>query len=95
MSRTMFGWRSWRADRLTLSAIGSSAGISFCQIADLAARLPDGPLAERHDQPALLGERDELHRRDEAAARVLPADQRLDAGQAAGLEVDRAAGSGG
>ncbi len=88
MSRTMFGWRSWRAERLTFRQIGSSAGISRCQTrtwrqASAMAHWPSGTIS-----PRLLGERDELHRRHEAAARVLPADQRLDAGQAARLEVD-------
>ena len=56
---------------------------------NLAAGFSDRPLSEGHDQPALLGQRDELHGRDQAAARVLPADECLDAGKPARLEVDR------
>ena len=45
----------------------------------LAAALAQHPAADRHDQAHLLGERDELRRRDEAALGVVPAQQRLDA----------------
>ncbi len=43
----------------------------------VAGRL-EHPFAERHDQPGLLGDRDELGRRNEAARRVVPAQQRLE-----------------
>ena len=46
------------------------------------------PRADLDDQPALLGERDELGRRDEPARRVLPAQQRLGRGDLAGVEVE-------
>src|SRR3954447_19238321 len=46
----------------------------------LLAGALEQPLPQRADQPGLLGERDEVVRRDEAALRVLPADERLDAG---------------
>ena len=38
------------------------------------------PFADRHDQPGLLGQRDEVGRRDTAARRAVPAHQRLEAG---------------
>src|SRR3712207_2766702 len=41
------------------------------------------PAAQRHDRAALLGELDELARADDPLLRVLPADQRLRALQAA------------
>ena len=41
------------------------------------ARGPEHPLADRFDQPAFLGDRDEFGRADRAASRVIPADQRL------------------
>jgi hypothetical protein len=46
----------------------------------LPAGLPQHPRPERHDQAGLLGHRDELRRRQRARGRVLPADQRLEAG---------------
>ena len=45
----------------------------------LAAPLAQDPAADRHDQPGLLGERDELVGADHPALRVVPAQQRLDA----------------
>ena len=56
---------------------------------DLPAGLLDGPLTERNDEAAFLGQGDELHRRNDAAAGVEPAHERLDTGEAAGSEVDR------
>ena len=52
--------------------------------AALAERLLEHVQGERLDQPGLLGERDELVRSDQAARRVVPAQQRLD-------RLDRAA----
>ena len=49
--------------------------------------------AERHDQPALLGERDEVVRGRRGRARVRPAHERLDAGDRAGRACRRSAGS--
>ena len=45
----------------------------------LAARLLEHPRADRHDEPGLLGQVDELVRRDQPALGVLPAHQRLGA----------------
>jgi len=45
----------------------------------LAARFSQGPFSDRHNQPVLLGGRDEAAGRDQAAVRVHPADQRLEA----------------
>ena len=44
----------------------------------LYARLADHPFADWPDQPDLLGHEDELGRRDHAAFRMVPADQRLE-----------------
>src|SRR3954454_23958699 len=49
--------------------------------ARLAAGLLEYPAADGGDQPRLLGERDELLRPDQPARRVLPAHERLDAGE--------------
>ena len=40
-----------------------------------AAGLVQHPVADRHDQPALLGHGEELGGREQAAPRMLPADQ--------------------
>mmetsp|Transcript_6689 Transcript_6689/g.27999 ORF Transcript_6689/g.27999 Transcript_6689/m.27999 type:complete len:689 (+) Transcript_6689:1417-3483(+) len=53
-----------------------------------ACRAGQHPGAEHADEAGLLGERDELHRRHQAAHRVLPAHQRLGADDAALLQVD-------
>ena len=52
------------------------------------AGLPQRPFADRHDQAGLLGQRDELDRRDEAALGVMPAQQRLQTADLVALEVD-------
>ncbi len=53
----------------------------------LLARGAQHPSTDRHDQARLFGERDELHRRHAAELRALPTQQRLDAGDRAGLEI--------
>ena len=54
----------------------------------LPAGLAQRALAERLDHAGLLGDRDELGRRNQAARRIAPAQQRLDAAGPAGLHVD-------
>ncbi len=56
--------------------------------ARLAAGLLQHPGADRHDEAGLLGDRDEVHRRDHAAGRVVPTHQGLEARQIAGIEID-------
>jgi hypothetical protein len=51
------------------------------------ATLAQDPAADRDDQAGLLGDRDELVRRHEPALGVVPAQQRLHAGDAAVLEA--------
>ena len=46
------------------------------------------PFAERHDDAGFLGERDEGHRRDHAALRVMPAHQRLEAAGTLIVRID-------
>ena len=48
-------------------------------LAHLAARFGEHPVAERHDEAGLLGDGDEGRRLEEAALRMVPADQRLEA----------------
>ena len=52
------------------------------------------PAADRLDQAAVLGDRDELAGVEHAALGVLPADQRLEADDLAAAQRDRPAGSG-
>ena len=52
-----------------------------------AGRPRAGPSGQRHDQPGLLGERDELAGSEQSARRVLPANERLEAGDAAQVQV--------
>ena len=55
---------------------------------ELAAGLAQHPAPERHDQPALLGDRDERAREHDPLLRVAPAHQRLDGDDPALVEVD-------
>ena len=57
-------------------------------LADARARLLQHVAAERHDQARALRERDELERRDAAAARMVPAREGLDGHGRAGGEID-------
>ena len=53
----------------------------------LAAGFVDHPVAQRPDQPDLLGERDEIARLHQPSLAVLPANERLHADECLGLEV--------
>ncbi len=55
---------------------------------DLAAGGEQHPVAERQDQAAFLGDRDELGRANQAALRVAPANQGFDADHLAAEQVD-------
>ena len=55
---------------------------------DPLAGFAEDPSADRQDRAVLLGDLDELARRYEAAARVLPANERLESGDASRLERD-------
>ena len=57
-------------------------------VAQLLGELADDPVADRRDQPELLGERDELARLDQSAVGAPPADQGLDARHALTRELD-------
>ena len=81
---------SWSAPRWnwtgeTLTAIADMLGPAR----RLRARLADHPRADRDDQPGVLGDRDELDRRDQPARRMVPADQRLERADAVVLEVEQ------
>ena len=54
---------------------------------ELSAGLLDHPGTDRQDQAGLLGQGDELTRRDHAAPGMLPASERFEAGDAAALGV--------
>ena len=58
------------------------------QMAGVAAGLAQHPFADRPDHAGFLGDRDELHRRDHAAFRMVPADQRFVADDAAGRKIE-------
>ena len=58
------------------------------QLGREAARLLQHPAADRHDQPGLLRERDEVERGHEATRRVVPADERLEPADVAVRELD-------
>src|ERR671917_555873 len=71
-----------------LSVISSRSRSGAIPAAQLLARLTQYRHAERRDQPRLLGERDEVHGADQPALRVVPAGQRLEAGDLARSERD-------
>ena len=70
MSATRPGWCSWHGERLTLIRSGPASGVPFLPVAGLAHRLLQHPAAERHDQPGVLGERDEPVGAEHAVLRV-------------------------
>ena len=71
----------------------SALAVGRSSRARMAAPLAQDPAPDRDDQPGLLGDRDEVERRDQALLGVAPAQQRLDAGDGAVGEADRPAGS--
>ena len=81
-------WATWRAERLTATSSGRRVGALLVPLEDLAAGALLDPAADRLDQAAVLGDRDELGRVEQAALGVLPADQRLEAGDLAGAQAD-------
>ncbi len=81
-------WLNCLLDRLTLMKSGVLHGEHRLPAVHLPARLAQHPLAERDDHAGLFRDRDEVYRRDEAALRVLPADERLEAAQAEVFERD-------
>ena len=56
---------------------------------ELPARLAQDPRPDGDDEPVALGQRDEAQRRDDAEDRVVPAQERLDAADAAVVERDQ------
>ena len=70
------------ADRLT------ATGDRLRPMGRLHAGGAQHPFAERQDQAGFLGQRDEVGRRDHAALGMIPAHQRLEAGDLAGLQVE-------
>ena len=75
--------RNWIGDRLT--ATRTSSG----HFAHVAAGLAQHPVADLDDQAHLLGDRNELGRRDHAAQRMRPAQQRLAGRDLLGLQVEQ------
>ncbi len=75
--------RNWAGDRLTARRMWSG------QRGRLAAGLAHHPLAERVDQAGLLGDRDEVGRRDHAAVGVVPAQQGLAARDPVGARAEQ------
>src|SRR6185312_2801561 len=57
-------------------------------LAELAAGFGQYPASELDDEPALLGMRDELVGPDQPALGMVPAHQRLEAGEAVAADVD-------
>ena len=90
--------RSVEVTRSSTSTCWSSTAERFTLHADVAADraaagLVEHELADRHDQAGLLGQRDELAGRDEAALRVVPAHERLGGDDVAGRRGARSAGT--
>ncbi len=75
------GLSSWRPDRLTLTS-EMLVRTSRLPPLRLPARLLDHPRADRHDEPGLLGDVDELAGHEQPALGMVPSQQRLDADDA-------------
>ena len=85
----MRSWRrSWRLETLIETKGSRVAGQRRLPGGELARRVLQHVEAELHDQPALLGGGDEVGRRDAAVQRMLPARQRLEAGDGVVGEAD-------
>ena len=54
----------------------------------LRAGLPEHPAADRNDQAGFFGKRNEFARRQHRSVLMAPAQQRLDAGDRAGVQID-------
>ena len=67
---------------------GERLGAVGFPCAQVGARLPQHPFADRNDEPAFLQDRNEVRRRDDAAARMVPAQERLGAARALALQVE-------
>src|SRR6185295_7050665 len=63
-------------------------GVEVVPAPERQAGLAEHHPSERQDQADLLGEWDEACRRDQAALRVVPAQQRLEAAQAPAVQLD-------
>ena len=87
--------RTARSEKLTLSVSSASALVLARQRAACMQAASQDPAPEREHQAAVLGDRDELAGQQQAAGRVLPADQRLDPDQPLGCAARGSAGSGG
>ena len=57
-------------------------------MAQLGERLEQCPRTDRHDGAGVFGDGDELGRRDDGAVALLPAHERLEADDIAGLEIE-------
>lgn len=68
---------------------GAVLPVPFSPFTGLPYRLLQDPAAERHDQPGVLGERDEPVRAEHPVLRMQPAHQRLGAPHTAVAEVDQ------
>ena len=71
---------------LIVSVSGCPFGTQMLPAHGLAARLAHHPSAERHDEPRLFGERNERERREHSARGMVPAHERLDAGDLARVQ---------
>jgi hypothetical protein len=86
---TKSGWRNCSGLTLTDSGSGWPAASSAAR----PGRPGAGPAAQRHDQAARFGHRDEHVRRHEAAVGALPAHQQFGAGRACRRHRPAAAGA--
>ena len=69
-SRRRSRWATWRAERLTATSNGRGVGAQLVPVEDLAAGALLHPAADRLDQAAVLGDRDEVAGVEQAALGV-------------------------
>ena len=79
----------WIGDRLTLDVERQRVPTLRSQSRQRPRRGLERPAAERDDQARFLGDRDEFARRDRPRSVMLPARERLEAGDTAGRELDQ------
>ena len=75
-------------EMFTLTIRSLYAGEMFCHFCELLASFIQDPDGDRLDQPRLLGDRDELVRRDHPELAVMPSQQRLESDEMSVLKID-------
>ena len=86
--RPNLGWPSWRPERLTETLTSESVGCGASPVGEVAARGLEHRTTDRHDEPGLLGDRDELRREQQTPFGMPPPHQGLEVAYPSGGQVE-------